>query len=256
MGCRMLSVDLNCDMGESFGPWSMGQDEAIMPYISSANIACGFHAGDPGTMRRTVALAIEHGVVIGAHPGLPDREGFGRRAMRVSAAEVYDMVVVQIGSLAAVAASQGATLHHVKAHGALYHQTAHDAELADALARAVRDVDDRLLLLAQAGSIQVEVARERGLKVGEEAFADRSYQEDGSLTPRQLPGAMIEEIDRAVVQALGLIRDHAVQTVSGASLTLNTDTLCIHGDQPQALAFAQGLSAALIGHGIRIQALG
>lgn len=251
----MLSVDLNCDMGESFGLWKMGQDEAIMPYVSSANIACGFHAGDPGTMRRTVALAVEHGVAIGAHPGLPDREGFGRRSMRVSAAEVYDMVVVQIGALAAVAASQGASLHHVKAHGALYHQTAHDAVLADALARAVRDVDDRLQLFAQAGSVQVGVARELGLKVGEEVFADRSYQDDGQLMPRQLPGAMIEEADMAVAQALSLIRDRAVQTASGTRLGLNADTLCIHGDQPRALAFAQSLSAALITHGIRIQAL-
>lgn len=251
----MLSVDLNCDMGESYGLWKMGQDEAIMPYISSANIACGFHAGDPGAMRRTVALAIEHGVAIGAHPGLPDKEGFGRRTMRVSAAEVYDTVVVQIGALAAVAASQGAPLRHVKAHGALYHQTAHDMELADALARAVRDVDDRLLLLAQAGSVQVRVARTLGLRVGEEVFADRGYQDDGRLTPRQLPGAMIEQADQAVAQALSLIQDRTVRTASGTRLTLNADTLCIHGDQPLALAFAQSLSAALIAQGIHIQAL-
>lgn len=251
----MLSVDLNCDMGESFGLWNMGQDEAIMPYISSANIACGFHAGDPGTMRRTVALAIEHGVAIGAHPGLPDREGFGRRSMRVSASEVYDLIVVQIGALAGVAASQGARLHHVKVHGALYHQTAHDAALADALARAVRDVDEGLLLLAQAGSTLVSVARTLGLKVGEEVFADRGYQDDGHLMPRNLPGAMIEQLDLAIVQALGLIQERAVWTSAGKHLALNADTLCIHGDQPQALVFAQGLSAALVAHDIRIQAL-
>lgn len=252
----MLRVDLNCDMGESFGLWKMGQDEAIMPYISSANIACGFHAGDPGTMRRTVALAIEHGVAIGAHPGLPDREGFGRRTMRVSASEVYDMVVVQIGALAAVAASQGARVHHVKAHGALYHQSAEDEGLANALAHAVRDVDPSLILIAQAGSVQVAIARELGLRVGEEVFADRSYQDNGRLTPRQLSGAMIEEADQAVEQALSLIQDGSGQSVSGARITLNADTLCIHGDQPKALVFVRSLSAALKAHGIRIQALG
>lgn len=251
----MPNVDLNCDMGESYGLWQMGQDEAIMPYISSVNIACGFHAGDPGTMRRTVALAVEHGVAIGAHPGLPDKQGFGRRAMRVSASEVYDMTVVQIGALAAVAASQGARLHHVKAHGALYNQAADDAVLADALARAVRDVDAHLLLVALAGSAQVEIARALGLRVCEEVFADRGYQDDGRLMPRNQPGAMIEDVGQAVTQALGLIQDGIVQSVSGVRLNLNADTLCIHGDQKQALVFAQNLSAALIAHGIRIQAL-
>src|SRR5690625_2614698 len=183
------TIDINCDMGESFGAWKMGNDEDVLPYVTSANIACGFHAGDPGTMRRTVAAALQHNVAIGAHPGLPDLVGFGRRTMDVSAQDVYDLVVVQVGALAAVAASQGARLHHVKAHGALYNMAANDPQLATAVAEAVKSVDPQLVLFGLAGSHQVEAGRKAGLKVAQEVFADRTYQDNGLLTPRWEPDA-------------------------------------------------------------------
>src|SRR5690606_28405726 len=199
-GAMSLVIDLNCDMGESFGAWTMGQDEAILPFVSSANIACGFHAGDPATMRKTVAAAIRHGVALGAHPGLPDLQGFGRRSMDITPESAYDMVVVQVGALAGVAASQRARLHHVKAHGALYNMASANRELADAIARAVYDVDKSLVFYALASSVQAEVAQQLGLTVAHEVFADRSYQADGSLTPRKLPNAMIVDPEASIRQ--------------------------------------------------------
>lgn len=246
------SIDLNCDMGESFGAWKMGQDEEILPYVTSANIACGFHAGDPATMRKTVAAAIRHGVALGAHPGLPDLAGFGRRNMDISPQHAYDIVVVQVGALAGVAASQGGRLRHVKAHGALYNMASKNRELAAAIARAVRDVDASLVLYALAGSAQVDAAGEAGLKVAQEVFADRSYQSDGSLTPRTQPNAMIEDPDVSIRQVLRMIKEGKVAAVQGGDVAVAADTLCIHGDQPGAVVFAKAIRKALEAEGVAV----
>ncbi|MGB3288091.1 MAG: 5-oxoprolinase subunit PxpA [Burkholderiaceae bacterium] len=246
------SIDLNCDMGESFGAWKMGQDEEILPYVTSANIACGFHAGDPATMRKTVAAAIRHGVSLGAHPGLHDLEGFGRRSMDISPQHAYDIVVVQVGALAGVAASQGGRLRHVKAHGALYNMASKNRELAAAIARAVHDVDASLVLYALAGSVQVDAAREAGLKVAQEVFADRSYQGDGSLTPRTQPNAMIEDPDVSIRQVLRMIKEGKVGTAQGGDAEVVADTLCVHGDQPGAVVFAKAIRKALAAEGIAV----
>lgn len=249
------SLDLNCDMGESYGAWPMGNDAAILPLVSSANIACGFHGGDPGTMRKTVQEALANDVALGAHPSLPDLAGFGRRVMQITPQEAYDMVVYQVGALAGVAASQGARLHHVKAHGALYNMAAKDGALARAICTAVRDVDDELVLYGLAGSLLVSEGQAAGLKVAQEVFADRSYQDDGSLTPRTQPGAMITDADRAVAQVLRMVQEGSVVSVSGKVVPLQADTLCIHGDQPDALLFAGAIRAALQDAGIAVRTI-
>lgn len=240
-----MTIDLNCDMGESLGVWQMGHDEQIMPYIHSANIACGFHAGDAHIMRKTVAMAIRHGVNIGAHPGLNDIAGFGRRNIPITPEQAYDLVVVQIGALAAVAKSQGATLHHVKPHGALYNMAANNEPLARAIAQAILDVNDQLILYALANSLAAKTALNMGLQVKQEVFADRSYQEDGTLTPRTQAGAMITDVQRATAQVLQMVQQGTVTTASGKVIAIQADTLCIHGDQPNALVFAQHLHNAL-----------
>jgi UPF0271 protein len=246
------SIDLNCDMGESYGAWHMGNDEGVLQYVTSANIACGFHGGDPGTMRQTVAASLAHGVALGAHPSLPDLAGFGRRVMQISPSEAYDMVVYQIGALAGVAASQGGRLHHVKAHGALYNMAVKDTALAKAICAAVRDVDRTLVLYGLAGSEMVRAAEEAGLVAAHEVFADRSYQDDGSLTPRSHPGAMIEDLDTAVAQVIRMAAEGKVRSVNGKDVPVRADTLCIHGDQPNALKFANGIRTALAKAGIAV----
>jgi UPF0271 protein len=245
-------IDLNCDMGESFGAWKMGQDEQILPYVSSANIACGYHAGDASVMRHTVAQAIKHGVKIGAHPGLPDLAGFGRRNMAISPENAYDITVVQVGALAAVAASQGARLHHVKAHGALYNMAAKDAALAQAIAQAIYDVDPSLVTFVLAGSCMVEVAQQCGLTVKQEVFGDRTYQTDGSLTPRREHNAMIENVNQSITQILQMVQKGFVTAVDGSHVALKAETLCIHGDQPNAVVFAKAIRTALHEVGIAI----
>lgn len=248
-------LDLNCDMGESFGPWVMGNDAGIMSLITSANIACGFHAGDPATMRQTVAAALRHNVALGAHPGLPDLQGFGRRPMAISPQEVYDLVVVQVGALAGVAASQGARLHHVKAHGALYNMASNDKDLAVAVASAVKSVDPDLILFALAGSHQVEAGREAGLKVAQEVFADRTYQDNGLLTPRAQEGAMILDVNHAIEQVLQMVKQGTVTSLSGKDVPVQADTLCLHGDQPAAVDFAVALREAFQREGIVLKAV-
>lgn len=246
------TIDLNCDMGESFGAWKMGNDSEVLPYVTSANIACGFHAGDPATMRLTVKNALQHKVALGAHPGLPDLVGFGRRAMAVSPQEVYDMVVVQVGAMAAVAASQGARLNHVKAHGALYNMAASQPDIAAAIAAAVRDVDNRLILFALANSAQAQAAQDAGLTVAQEVFADRSYQANGLLTPRTQEGAMITDVEQATAQVLQMVREGTVTALDGTQVSLNADTLCLHGDQPGAVQFARHILSALEHAGVKI----
>lgn len=241
----MAQVDLNCDMGESFGAYQMGTDLQIMPLVSSANIACGFHAGDPGIMRQTIAAAVAHGVAIGAHPGLPDLVGFGRRNMQITSQEAYDMVVYQVGALAGFAKAAGVSLHHVKPHGALYNMAAKDRALADAIARAVRDIDASLVLYGLAGSELIRAGEAAKLRVANEVFADRSYQADGSLTPRSQPNALLESDEEAVQQVLTMVTEKRVKAVTGEWVALEADTICIHGDGAHALSFANKVKTAL-----------
>ncbi|WPB55647.1 5-oxoprolinase subunit PxpA [Xylophilus sp. GOD-11R] len=250
----MPSIDINCDMGESFGSWNMGQDLEIFPHISSANIACGFHAGDPDVMFKTVQAAIATNVALGAHPGLPDLQGFGRRAMAMTAAEVYNLTVYQVGALAAFAQTQGATLHHVKTHGALYNMTVRDASLARAFAQAVHDYDAGLLVYV-ANANMAEAAQSLGLPVAFEVYADRSYQDDATLTPRSQPHAMIEDADQAIEQVKRMVLDGKVRSLSGKDVPIKADTLCIHGDQPGAVVFARRIREALAAEGIAVQAV-
>jgi UPF0271 protein len=250
----MRSIDLNCDMGESFGAWKMGDDAAIMPLITSANVAAGFHAGDPSTIRETVRLAVANGVAVGAHPSLPDLAGFGRRVMRLSPNEVYDLMLYQAGAVRAFVQAAGATLHHVKPHGALYNMAAKDAALADAIAAAVKDLGGAVLLYALAGSAMVQAAARHGVRAVGEVFADRSYQPDGTLTPRGEPGAMITGEHAAVAQVLSMIEQGKVRALTGADIAVDAGTLCLHGDQPGAASFARALRAAFAERGIVVAA--
>jgi len=247
-------IDINCDMGESFGVWRMGDDAAVMPLVTSANIACGFHGGDPATIRKTVRLAMDAGVAVGAHPSLPDLVGFGRRTMRISPQDMYDYVLYQAGAVGAFVCAAGGRLHHVKGHGALYNMAATDTALAAAMAQAVKALGPGVMLYALAGSRMVEAAIQAGVPVVEEAFADRSYQADGTLTPRGTAGAMIEDEAQAVQQAIGMVEHGTVATAGGANFGLRPGTICLHGDQPGALRFATALRAALHQHGCTVKA--
>ena len=250
----MKRIDLNCDLGESFGAWRMGEDLSLLELVSSANIACGFHAGDPTIMQRTVELAAARDVAIGAHVSLPDLQGFGRREMRVGADEVYAMTLYQLGALHAFVQAAGTRLTHVKPHGALYNMAARDRLLADAIAGAVQAFDPRLILFGLAGSVLLDAGRTHGLAVAAEAFADRRYGADGSLQPRGEAGAVIDDVQAATAQALGIARDGVVVTAAGQRLNLHADTLCLHGDGAHAVSLARQLRAALDGAGIRIVA--
>ncbi|MBI2753111.1 MAG: LamB/YcsF family protein [Betaproteobacteria bacterium] len=250
----MKTIDLNCDMGESYGAWKMGADAEVMPYISSANVACGFHAGDPATIRKTVRLAVDHGVAIGAHPSLPDLQGFGRRVMKIAPQEMYDLVLYQAGAVEAFARAAGTRLHHVKCHGALYNMAANDEALSEACARAVKDLGGNVILYALSGSRMMECAAKMGVRAIGEAFADRGYQDDGTLAPRDLPGGMIVQEDKSVAQALAMLEQGLVTSLSGKRVAVAPGTLCLHGDQPGAVAFARALRAAFKEHGISIAA--
>jgi UPF0271 protein len=250
----MRTIDLNCDMGESYGAWAMGDDRALMPLVSSANIACGFHAGDPSTIRATVALAVDHGVAIGAHVSLPDLQGFGRREMKIGAQECYDLVLYQVGAVDAFARARGARLHHVKAHGALYNMAAKDEELADAIARAVGDLGGGVMLYALARSAMMAAAERHGVRAVAEVFADRTYRADGTLVPRSEPNALVTHESAAVAQALMIVEQDKVRARSGAEVPVDAGTLCVHGDQPNAARFAGELRAAFAAHGIEVQA--
>lgn len=233
----MPSIDLNCDLGESFGAYTIGMDAEILPYVTSANIACGFHAGDPSVMQKSVLLCKKYGVQVGAHPGLPDLQGFGRRRMAISPAEAEADVMYQIGALKAFCDAAGVPLHRVKPHGALYNMAARDPVLAAAICRAVQAAAPGAVLLALSGSEMVKAANAIGLPVASEVFADRGYQADGSLVPRGAPGAMIENEDTAIAQVLQMAAQGTVQADDGSTVTLQADSVCIHGDGPKALAF-------------------
>ncbi|WP_136605098.1 5-oxoprolinase subunit PxpA [Paenibacillus dokdonensis] len=251
----MLRLDLNCDMGESFGRYVLGTDADMMNEITSANIACGFHAGDPSVMRKTVRLAVSKGIAVGAHPGLPDLAGFGRRRMDVSPEDVFDMVTYQIGALQAFVRQEGGNMRHVKAHGALYNMAAVDRTVAEAIAEAVYAIDPTLILFGLAGSEMIQAGRTTGLQTAQEVFADRTYQDDGTLTPRSMAGSLIENPELAVKQVLQMVKEGCVTTVSGKKVAIEANTVCIHGDGTQALSFAQMLRAALNQEQVLVQAL-
>ena len=248
------SVDLNCDMGESFGAWTLGNDAALMPFITSANVACGFHAGDPAVMKATVRAALRHNVAIGAHPGLPDLAGFGRRNMDISAEEAFDMTVYQLGALQAIAHAEGGQLHHLKPHGALYNMAATNAALAEAIAEATYKVQPELTLYGLAGSELTKAGEKIGLRTAHEVFADRTYQANGTLTPRRQPDALITSADAAIAQVMRLVQSGFVRPQQGPEVAIRADTVCLHGDGAHALAFAQQLNNALRDAGVRLQA--
>ena len=229
-------------------------DAVVLEHVSSANIACGFHAGDPVVMHRTVQAAFEHGVAVGAHPSLPDLQGFGRRAMLVTPNEAYDLVLYQIGALAAFCRALGGRLSHVKAHGALYNMAAKDAELAAAIAQAVRDFDPGLVLFGLAGSELIRAGAGAGLKVANEVFADRSYQRDGMLTPRNRPNAMVGDVNAALARVERMVLEGTVRAVDGTDVKIEADTICIHGDEPGAAEFARELRALLARLGVAVRA--
>ena len=250
----MYSIDLNCDLGESFGNYTCGMDQEILPYISSANVACGFHASDPVVMEKTVREAKANRVRVGAHPGFPDLQGFGRRKMAISPAEAEADVMYQIGALKAFCDAAGVPLHHVKPHGALYNMAAKDPALAAAICRAVQAAAPSAVLLALSGSEMVKAAHAIGLPVASEVFADRGYKPDGTLVPRGTPGAMIEDEDTAIARVLQMAKQGTVQADDGSIVALQADSVCVHGDGPKALAFVQKISAALPASGVEVKA--
>ncbi|AOV07121.1 5-oxoprolinase subunit PxpA [Sporosarcina ureilytica] len=247
------TIDLNADIGESFGAYIIGNDEEILPFISSANIACGFHAGDPSIMRKTVTLALKHNVAIGAHPGFQDAVGFGRREIKVTPEEVYELTLYQIGALQAFVTAEGSTLQHVKPHGALYNMSAKDALLAEAVARAIYHFNPELLLYGLANSELIRAGKKFGLQTVGETFADRTYQYDGSLTPRNHPHALIANTETAIEQVLQIVKEQRVIAIDGSTIKLHGQTVCIHGDAENALQFAQQISATLQKENISIQ---
>lgn len=251
----MNSIDLNCDCGESFGAWSLGDDAAVLAHVTSANIACGAHAGDPEVMRRTLRLCRELGVAAGAHPGYPDLQGFGRRNLPMPPAEAANSVLAQLGALGALARAEGVTLRHVKPHGALYNAAALDRALADAIAWAVATFDPTLTLVGLAGSHLVAAGQAVGLRVAREAFADRGYAADGTLLPRGRPGALIVDPRENLAQASRIVLEGHVRGPAGEQIAVAADTLCVHGDTPGAAERAAELRRGLERAGVTVAAL-
>ena len=251
-----MRVDLNADVGEGAAGGALGQDPALMQSITSANVACGFHAGDPGIMRATIEMARAHGVAVGAHPGFPDLEGFGRRELQVAPRDVEDFVVYQVGALAAIAAAQGVRLQHVKPHGALFNMAVRDAALADAVARATAMIDTSMMLFGLPGSELNAAGRRAGLKTACEAFEDRAYQPDVELVSLKQPVAVIHDADVVVQRAVRMVREQAVEAIDGSIVPLIVDTICVHGDTPGAADLAARIRAALTAAGIEVKAIG
>lgn len=250
------TIDLNCDLGEAFGNYPMPADQLLMDYITSANIACGYHAGDPAVMQQTVKTAIEKGVAIGAHPGLPDLQGFGRRELKISANEAYQITLYQIGALHGFVKAANGKLNHVKLHGAFYNMAAKDLQLSNAVVQAICDFDQSLILYALSGSKMIEAANQAGLQAASEVFADRSYQDDGSLTPRTAENALISSDEIAWKQVLRMVKVQEVVAVSGKSVQLKADTICLHGDGVHAIPFAKMISEKLKAEGIILKSPG
>lgn len=252
----MYKVDLNSDIGESFGNYKLGLDEEVAKHISSANIACGWHAGDPMVMAKTVDIAISENVAIGAHPGYPDLMGFGRRNMGVKAEEAKNYIKYQIGALWAFAASKGAKLQHVKTHGAFYNTAAKDPVLAEAIAEAIYEVDKDLILVGLANSEMIKAGKKIGLKVANEVFADRAYNPDGTLVSRSKEGAVIHDTALAISRVIRMIKEGKVQAINGEDIDIKADSICVHGDNPQAVAFVENIRKALEKEGVEIVPLG
>jgi UPF0271 protein len=246
----MLTIDLNCDLGEG-----MGYDELIMPFISSANIACSYHAGDENTMKQTVDLCLQHHIAIGAHPSFPDKENFGRTEMNCTTSQVYQWVFEQLIILKKIVRSKNTKLHHVKPHGALYNMAAKNISIAQAIARAVKDFDDSLIVFGLSNSHSISESKNLGLKTANEVFADRTYQDDGSLSSRSVDGAVIEDPSVAVHQVLQMIGDKKVTTVSGKQIPIVADTVCLHGDGKHAPVFAKQIFELLQKKMVTIQPL-
>ncbi|MCR4953642.1 MAG: LamB/YcsF family protein [Treponema sp.] len=250
-----MKVDLNCDLGESFGNYKIGMDEEVIKFISSANIACGFHASDPLVMAKTVEMAKENRVKVGAHPGFPDLVGFGRRNMNVSASELKTMVQYQIGALNAFCIAKGVKMNHVKSHGAMYNMAAKDIKLASAIAEGIAEVDTSLILLGLSGSQLINAAKEVGLKTASEVFADRAYEEDGSLVARTKSGAVITNEEEVFNRVIGMIKTGRVKAITGKEIPIQVDSICVHGDNPKALNFVRMIRERLIQENIKIEGL-
>ena len=248
-----MRADLNADLGESFGAYKIGADDQIIPIVTSVNIACGWHAGDPLVMKKSVALAKEYGAAIGAHPGFPDLMGFGRRNMTASPAEVKAYIQYQVGALSAFCRAEGVRLHHVKPHGAMYNMAGADINLARAVAEAVAEIDDSLILLALSGSEMIRAAEEIGLPCASEVFADRNYEEDGSLRSRSKPDAVIHDEEECIARVLRMVTEGKLKAVTGRDIDIRADSICVHGDGPKALAFAARIRDTLQKNGIELK---
>ncbi len=251
-----MRVDINSDVGESFGAYTIGNDAGLMTSITSANVAAGFHAGDPSVLRATIRLAKQHGVAIGAHPGLPDLVGFGRRELNVTAAEAEDFVLYQVAAVAGVAAAEGVRLQHVKPHGALFNMAVRNLGLASAIANAVASVDPSLILFGLPGSEILKAGRAAGLRVAAEVFADRAYEPDGSLASRRKPGSVIHDPAAVVARAVRMVNDHTVVAIDGSLVSVHAETICVHGDTPGSDQLAAQIRAGLEAAGITVKAIG
>ena len=251
-----MRIDINSDTGESFGAYTIGHDEGLFKSITSANVAAGFHAGDPSVLRDTIRLAKQHGVAVGAHPGLPDLAGFGRRELHVTPKEAEDLVLYQVAAVAGVAAAEGVRLQHVKPHGALFNMAVRDRQLSDAIARAVAAFDKGLILFGLPGSEILNAGRAAGLRVAAEVFADRAYEPDGSLASRRKPGAVIHDAGAVVARAVRMVTENAVNAIEGSLVTLEADTICVHGDTPGSDDLAAKIRAGLENAGVTVRAIG
>ncbi len=251
----MYCVDLNSDLGESFGSYKIGADDKIIPLVSSVNIACGYHASDPLVMDKTLSLAKSAGIGIGAHPGFPDLMGFGRRNMAVSPAEARAYVLYQLGALDAFCRTQGLRINHVKPHGALYNMAAKDYEMSRAICEGIRDFDDNIIIMGLAGGELIRAAEELKLRTASEVFADRAYEDDGSLVNRRKPGSMITDEHEAVERVIRMVKEGKVRSVTGKDVDIKADSVCVHGDDEKALIFVRELKAALIKEGVEIRTI-
>lgn len=245
-------MDLNSDLGESFGAWSKGMDEEVIRHVTSINAACGFHAGDPSVMERTVQLAREHGVSVGAHPGYPDLQGFGRRKLAMKPEEARTAVMYQIGALQAFLTAAGMRMQHVKLHGALYNAAAEDEDLARAVCDGIRRVNPELIFLGLSGSRMLKAAGEAGLRTAGEVFADRAYEDDGTLVPRNREGAVLQDAETAAARCIRMIREGVVESIHGKLIPVQADSICVHGDHAAALAFARTIRKRLEEAKIRV----
>ncbi len=252
----MMRLDLNCDMGESFGIYKLGYDEEAMPYVTSINVACGFHASDPMNMQKTVRLAKKHGVAIGAHPSFPDLAGFGRRVMELTPEEIKADVIYQIGALAAICRGEGLRLQHVKAHGALYNVAAKDISVGIAIAEAIKAVDPEMYMLCLANSLMVDAAKKVGVRYVEEAFADRAYTAQGTLAPRKQEGAVIHDLEKVSGRVLEMVRDGRTASIDGKIVPISAQTVCVHGDTPGAVEMIRSIRSKLEEAGVSLQAFG